>query len=53
MSDEYIRADILQDEQGKEPLKNNSVSGLPKTDKMELIIQKAVEPGAYSAVPVK
>lgn len=26
--------------------------GLPKADKMELIIQKAVELGAYSIVPV-
>ena len=26
--------------------------GLPKADKMELIIQKAVELGAYSVVPV-
>lgn len=26
--------------------------GLPKADKMELIVQKAVELGAYSVVPV-
>ena len=54
MSDEYIRADILsKDEQGKElPSKIILFQGLPKADKMELIIQKAVELGAYSVVPV-
>ena len=54
MSDEYIRADILsKDEQGKElPSRIILFQGLPKADKMELIIQKAVELGAYSVVPV-
>ena len=43
MSDEYIRADILsKDEQGKElPSRIILFQGLPKADKMELIIQKA------------
>ena len=50
MSDEYIRADILsKDEQGKElPSRIILFQGLPKADKMELIIQKAVELGAYN-----
>lgn len=54
MSDEYIRADILsKDEQGKElPSRIILFQGLPKADKMELIIQKAVELGAYRVVPV-
>ena len=54
MSDEYIRADILsKDEQGKElPSRIILFQGLPKADKMEFIIQKAVELGAYSVVPV-
>ena len=51
MSDEYIRADILsKDEQGKElPSRIILFQGLPKADKMELIIQKAVKLDAKKA----
>ncbi len=35
------------------PVRLNLYQGLPKGDKMELIIQKAVELGAYSVVPVE
>ena len=54
MSDEYIRADILsKDEQGKElPSRIILFQGLPKADKMELIIQKAVELGVHEVIPV-
>ena len=55
MSDEYIRADILsKDEQGKElPSRIILFQGLPKADKMELVIQKCIEIGVDSIVPVK
>ena len=43
----------LIDEEGKElPSKIYLFQGLPKADKMELIIQKAVELGAFEIVPV-
>ncbi len=35
------------------PIKIYLFQGLPKSDKMELIIQKAVELGAYAVVPVE
>ena len=55
MSDEYIRADILsKDEQGKElPSRIILFQGLPKADKMELVIQKCIEIGVDRIVPVK
>ena len=41
------------EEQGRElPSKIFLFQGLPKVDKMELIIQKAVELGAYSIIPM-
>lgn len=54
MTDEYICAKIDEiDENGKElPSKIYLFQGLPKADKMELIIQKAVELGAYEIIPV-
>lgn len=54
ISDEYIRAEIVNtDERGHElPSKIYLFQGLPKSDKMELIIQKAVELGAYGIIPV-
>ncbi len=53
-TDDYIRADILEkDETGRElPLKVYLFQGLPKGDKMELIIQKMIELGAYEIIPV-
>lgn len=52
-SDEVV-ADILEvDEIGTElPCKIFLFQGLPKGDKMELIIQKAVELGVYEVIPV-
>lgn len=54
MDENYIRADIVStDECGKElPSKIYLFQGLPKQEKMELIIQKAVELGAFSIIPV-
>lgn len=51
---EEIRARILSaDEDDSElPARLYLFQGLPKSDKMELIIQKAVELGAYEIVPV-
>lgn len=49
-----VEAVILErDEQGTElPNRIYLFQGLPKNDKMELIIQKAVELGAYGVIPV-
>ena len=49
-----ITAKILWKEQGSSELSSKIYlfQGLPKSDKMELIIQKAVELGAYEIVPV-
>lgn len=54
MTDEYIRADIDRvDEEGRElPSKIYLFQGLPKGDKMELIIQKCIELGVYQIIPV-
>ena len=51
---EAIRARILSaDEDSSElPARLYLFQGLPKSDKMELIIQKAVELGAYEIIPV-
>jgi 16S rRNA (uracil1498-N3)-methyltransferase len=53
-TDDYIRADILgADERGRElASKVYLFQGLPKNDKMELIVQKMVELGAFEIVPV-
>ena len=48
-----ISAKILEEWENKElPARIHLFQGLPKGDKMELIIQKAVELGAYRVVPV-
>lgn len=51
---EEIRARILSSEEDSSelPAKLYLFQGLPKSDKMELIIQKAVELGAYEIIPV-
>lgn len=50
----HIRADIDSvDERGRELVsKIYLFQGLPKADKMELVIQKAVELGAFEVIPV-
>lgn len=49
-----VTAKILWNEEGTSELSSKIYlfQGLPKSDKMELIIQKAVELGAYEIVPV-
>ena len=51
---EYVVADILEELHEDTELPNQIYlfQGLPKSDKMELIIQKAVELGAYEIIPV-
>ncbi|MCR5160435.1 MAG: 16S rRNA (uracil(1498)-N(3))-methyltransferase [Lachnospiraceae bacterium] len=53
-SDEEVTARIMWVEHGEVELPSKIIlfQGLPKSDKMELIIQKAVELGAYGIVPV-
>ncbi len=53
MEDEVSASIISVDEEGTElPAKIFLFQGLPKSDKMELIIQKAVELGVYEIIPV-
>lgn len=54
INEEHIRADIDSvDERGRElTSKIYLFQGLPKADKMELVIQKAVELGAFEVIPV-
>ena len=50
---EYVSAKILEEWENKElPARIHLFQGLPKGDKMELIIQKAVELGVYQVIPV-
>lgn len=51
---ESVQAEVLFSEQSNAELSNRLIlfQGLPKSDKMELIIQKAVELGASAVVPV-
>lgn len=51
---EKVIAEILseREEQGELPAKLYLFQGLPKGEKMELIIQKAVELGVYQIIPV-
>lgn len=54
MDKEQVVADILEinDTETELPAKIYLFQGLPKKDKMELIIQKAVELGVYEIIPV-
>lgn len=54
VSETEITADIRTEQETKAELKTKITlfQGLPKKDKMELIIQKAVELGVYEIVPV-
>lgn len=54
LDQDEVTAQILSvDEQGTElPARLYLFQGLPKSDKMELIIQKAVELGVYRIIPV-
>ena len=54
LTDKFVLADILEEleENTELPNKIYLFQGLPKSDKMELIIQKAVELGVYEMIPV-
>jgi 16S rRNA (uracil1498-N3)-methyltransferase len=54
ITDEQVVADVVQwEERSSElPVRVTIASGLPKADKLEWIIQKGTELGAYSFVPV-
>ncbi len=51
----FVRCRVLPDELAETecPVRLHLFQGLPKADKMEMIIQKAVELGAASVVPVE
>lgn len=50
---DYVSSKILEERDGNElPARIHLFQGLPKGDKMELIIQKAVELGIYRVIPV-
>lgn len=54
MTSEYVRA-LIKEEVGTDtelPSRIYLFQGLPKSDKMELIVQKAVELGVYEIIPV-
>lgn len=55
MNDEKIQCEIVENLQtnSESNVLINVCQGLPKSDKMELIIQKAVELGAYEITPIK
>ena len=54
LSSESVRLQIVEEVENDTelPSKIYLFQGLPKSDKMELIIQKAVELGAYEVIPV-
>ena len=54
LTDEFVLVTILEEleENTELPNKIYLFQGLPKSDKMELIIQKAVELGVYEIIPV-
>lgn len=54
LSETFVRADVIEECGEDTELKAEIClfQGLPKGDKMELIIQKAVELGAYEIIPV-
>jgi len=54
ISNDFVRADILEELEDDTELPNRVFlfQGLPKSDKMELIIQKAVELGVHEIIPV-
>lgn len=53
LSEQLVHAQIVEEMSATElPCKVYLFQGLPKNDKMELIIQKAVELGVYQVIPV-
>ena len=54
IANDFVRAEILEELEDNTELPNKIYlfQGLPKSDKMELIIQKAVELGVHEIIPV-
>ena len=54
IANDFVRAEILEELEDDTELPNKIYlfQGLPKSDKMELIIQKAVELGVHEIIPV-
>ena len=53
IEEKQVEAEILSREESRElPMRFYLFQGLPKGDKMEWIIQKAVELGVYQVIPV-
>ena len=52
---DFVKADIIEENYNDTelPVKLYLYQGLPKADKMELIIQKAVELGVYAIIPTE
>ncbi len=55
INEQYIICNILEEKESEvEPeIKVTILQGLPKSDKMELVIQKAIELGAFSIIPLE
>lgn len=54
VTDDDILIDIIDKTKARElPVRINLYQGLPKSDKLEFIIEKVVELGAYSIIPVE
>lgn len=55
ISEETVTAKVIEEnyKNAELPIKIYLFQGLPKSDKMELIIQKAVELGVYEIIPTK
>jgi len=55
IDDKYVEARILNSKKSESeaPIKVTLFQGIPKSDKMEFIIQKCVELGIHSIIPVK
>lgn len=54
MGDDFVQADILDEEASKTELPSRIYlfQGIPKGDRMETVIEKAVELGVYEIIPV-
>ena len=54
MGDDFVQADILDEEASKTELPSHIYlfQGIPKGDRMETVIEKAVELGVYEIIPV-
>ena len=49
----HLRLDFVKEADVELPVKVTLFQGLPKSDKMDMIVQKAVELGVYEIVPVE